>query len=42
MVKLKIFPASVFNLMDELDRSMRARPIDVDHWASAISSGLAA
>jgi hypothetical protein len=42
MVKLSSFPASVFNLMELLDRSIRERPIDVDHWASATSSGLAA
>ena len=41
-VKLRIFPNSVLSLMDALDRSMRAMPMEVDHSASAISSGLAA
>jgi hypothetical protein len=41
-VKLKILPNSVLILMDELDLSMRAMPIWVDHSARAISSGLAA
>jgi hypothetical protein len=42
MVKLRILPASVFSLIDLSDRSMRARPMDVDHSTNAISSGLAA
>ena len=42
MAKLSSRPASVFSVIRSFFLFVRAKPTSVDHWANAISSGLAA